>query len=96
MAKQQTRKSAKGADKQGASEANQPARKDERQPRRRQPRPRSGPAAAATLSGAAAEQPTASAENSHLSITGNEALEQSTQQPRSESQGAATGVCRQS
>ena len=42
MAKQQSRKPAKDADKIGASEANQPARKGEHQPRQREPRTRSG------------------------------------------------------
>jgi biotin operon repressor len=88
MAKQQTRKSARDANKRGASEANRPTRKDEHQPRRRNPRPRSGPTAAATASEATAELPEVTAENSPLSITNNEALEQSTQQPRSGSQDA--------
>jgi hypothetical protein len=59
MAKQQTRKPAKGADKIGASEAKQPTRKDEHQPRQRKPPTRSGRAAVETSS-AAAELPKAS------------------------------------
>jgi len=58
MAKQQSRKPAKDADKIGASEANQPTRKGEHQPRQRKPRTRSGRAAAETNS-AAAELPKA-------------------------------------
>jgi hypothetical protein len=42
MAKQQSRKPAKDADKIGASEANQPTRKGEHQPRQRKPRTRVG------------------------------------------------------
>ena len=49
MAKQQSRKPTKDADKIGASEANQPTRKGEHQPRGRKPRTRSGRAAAETL-----------------------------------------------
>ena len=61
MARQQSRKPAKDADKIGASEANQPTRKGEHQPRQRKPRTRSGRAAAETNS-AAAELPKASVE----------------------------------
>ena len=61
MAKQQSRKPTKDADKIGASEANQPTGKGEHQPRGRKPRTRSGRAAAETNS-AAAELPKASLE----------------------------------
>ena len=59
MAKQQSHKPTKDADKIGASEANQPTRKDEHKLRQRKPRTRSGRAAAETNS-AAAELPKAS------------------------------------
>src|SRR5215469_6618896 len=59
MAKQQSRKPTKDADKIGAGEANQPTRKDEHQPRQRKPRTRSGRATAETNS-VAAELPKAS------------------------------------
>ena len=68
MAKQQTRRSARDVNKLGTSEATQPPRKDEHQPRQRKPRTRSGRAAAETNS-AAAELPKASVKNSALSIT---------------------------
>ena len=67
MAKQQTSKPTKGADKIGASEANQPTRKDEHQPRQRKPRARSGRAAVETNS-AAAELPKASVKNSAIRL----------------------------
>src|SRR6516162_4956785 len=50
MARQQSRKPAKDANKIGASEATQPPRKGERQPRGCKPRTRSGRAAAETNS----------------------------------------------
>ena len=68
MANEQTRKPAKDADKLGTSEPTQPPRKDERQPRGRKPRTRSGRAAVETNS-AAAELPKDSVKNSALSIT---------------------------
>ena len=67
MAKQQSRKPTKDADKIGASEATQPLRKDEHEPRQRKPRTRSGRAAAETNS-AAAELPKASVKNSAIRL----------------------------
>lgn len=78
MAKQQTCKPTKI----GASEATQPPRKGEHQPRQRKPRTRSGRAAAATNSAAAAELPKATVKNSALSITNNEPPERAAK-PRS-------------
>jgi len=82
MAKQQSRKPAKDADKIGASEANQPTRKGEHQPRQRKPRTRSGRAAA--------ELPKASVKNSARSITSNEPPEKAALQPSPRSKGADT------
>ena len=81
MANQQTRKPAKDADKLGTSEPTQPPRKDERQPRGRKPRTRSGRAATETNS-AAAELPKASVKNSALSITNDERPEKAALQPK--------------
>ena len=71
MAKQQSRKPAKDINKLDTSEANQPTRRGEHQPRQRKPRTRSSRAAVETNS-AAAELPKASAKNSALSITNDE------------------------
>jgi hypothetical protein len=81
MAKQQSRKPAKDADKLGTSEPTQPPRKDERPPRGRKPRTRLGRAAAETNS-AAAELPKDSVKNSAVSITNDEPPERAAQ-PRS-------------
>jgi hypothetical protein len=89
MAKQQSRKPAKDADKIGASEANQPTRKGEHQPRQCKPRTRSGRAAAETNS-AAAELPKASVKNSARSITSDEPPEKAALQPSPRSKGADT------
>jgi hypothetical protein len=89
MAKQQTRKPTKGADKIGASEANQPTRKAEHQPRQRKPRTRSGRTAAETNS-AAAELPKASVKNSALSITNDERPEKTALKPKHRSKDADT------
>jgi hypothetical protein len=67
IAKQQSRKPTKDADKIGASEASQPTRKGEHQPRQRKPQTRSGRAAAETNS-AAAELPKASVKNSAIRL----------------------------
>jgi len=90
MAKQQSRKPTKDADKIGASEANQPTCKGEHQPRGRKPRTRSGRAAAETNSAAAAELPKATVENSALSITNNEPSEKAALKPKPRSKGADT------
>jgi len=90
MAKQQTRKPAKDVNKLGTSEATQPPRKDEHQPRERRPRTRSGRAAAETNSAAAAERPKASVKNSVLSITNNEPPEKAALRPKPRSGGADT------
>ena len=82
MAKQQSRKPAKDADKIGASEANQPTRKGEHQPRGRKPRTRSGRAPAGTNSPAAAELSGASAKNSSLSIANEEPPGKAALQPK--------------
>ena len=89
MAKQQSRKPTKDADKIGASEANQPTRKDEHQLRQRKPRTRSGRAAAETNS-AAAELPKDSVKNSALSITNDERPEKTALKPEPRSKGADT------
>ena len=89
MAKQQSRKPAKDANKIGANEANQPTRKGEHQPRQRKPRTRSGRAAAETNS-AAAELPKASVKNSALSITNDERPEKTALKPKPRSKGADT------
>jgi len=88
MAKQQTRKPAKDVNKLGTSEATQPPRKDEHQPRERRPRTRSGRAATETNSAAAAELPKASVKNSALSITNNEPSEKAALRPKPRSEGA--------
>ena len=90
MAKQQSRKPTKDADKIGASEANRPIRRDERQPRGRKPRTRSGRAAAETNSAAAAELSKASGGNSVLSIPNNERLEKAALRPKPRSKSADT------
>ena len=90
MAKQQSRKPTKDADKIGASEANQPTRKDEHKLRQRKPRTRSGRAAAETNSTAAAELPKASVKNSVLSITNDERPEKAALQPKPRSKGGDT------
>ena len=87
MAKQQSRKPTKEADKIGASE---PARKGEHQPRQRKPRTRWGRAAAETNSTAAAELPKASVKNSVLSITNDERPEKAALQPKPRSKGGDT------
>ena len=89
MAKQQSRKPTKDADKIGAGEANQPTRKDEHQPRQRKPRTRSGRATAETNS-VAAELPKASVKNSALSITNDERPENAALKPKPRSKGADT------
>ena len=89
MAKQQSGKPAKDADKLGTSEPTQPPRKDERQPRGRKPRTRSGRAAVETNS-AAAELPKASVKNSALSITNDERPEKTALKPKPRSKGADT------
>ena len=89
MAKQQSGKPAKDADKLGTSEPTQPPRKDERQPRGRKPRTRSGRAAVETNS-AAAELSGASAKNSALSITNDERPEKTALKPKPRSKGADT------
>jgi len=89
MAKQQTSKPTKGADKIGASEANQPTRKGEHQPRQRKPQTRLGRAAAET-NAAAAELPKASVENSAPSITNDERPEKAALKPKPRSKGADT------
>jgi hypothetical protein len=89
MAKQQSRKPTKDADKIGAGEANQPTRKDEHQPRGRKPRTRSGRAAAETNS-ATAELPKTSVKNSALSITNDERPEKTALKPKPRSKGADT------
>ena len=90
MAKQQTRKPAKDADKLGTSEATQPPRKDERQPRGRKPRTRSGRAAAETNSAAATELSEVSAKNSAGSIANDERPEKTALKAKSRSKGAVT------
>jgi hypothetical protein len=90
MSKQQSRKLSQDVNKLGASEATQPPRKDEQQPRGRKPRTRSGRAATATASAAAADLPKASAENSALSITNDEPPEKTALQPKPRSKGANT------
>ena len=87
MAKQQTRKSAKDANKLGTSEATQPPRKEEPQPRGRKPRTRSGRAPAGTNSPAAAELSGASAKNSSLSIANEEPPGKAALQPKPRSRG---------
>ena len=89
MARQQTRKPAKDVNKLGTSEATQPPRKDEHQPRERRPRTRSGRAAAETTS-TAAELPKASVQTSALSITNNEPPEKAALRPKPRSGGADT------
>jgi hypothetical protein len=89
MAKQQSRKPTKDADKIGASEANQPTRKGVHQPRQRKLRTRSGRGAAETNS-AAAELPKASVKNSALSITNDERPEKAALKPKPRSKGADT------
>jgi hypothetical protein len=90
MATPQTRKSAKDANKRGASVAHQPTPQDERKPRRRKPRPQSGPIAAATISEVAAELPGASAENRAVLITDNKPPQKASLQPKPHSEGADT------
>jgi hypothetical protein len=90
MAKQQTRKSAKDANKLDTSEVTQPPRTDEHQPRGRKPRTRSGRAAAETNSAAAAELPKASVRNSTPSITSDERPEKTALKAKSGSKGAVT------
>ena len=89
MARQQTRKPAKDVNKLGTSEATQPPRKDEHQPRERRPRTRSGRAAAETNS-TAAELPKASVKNSALSITNDERPEKTALKPKPRSTGEDT------
>jgi hypothetical protein len=84
MAKQQSRKPTKDADKIGASAAKQPTRKGEHQRRGRKPRTRSRPAAAETNSPAAAELSEAGA----LSITNDERPEKTALKPKPRSKGA--------
>src|SRR6516225_9672368 len=91
MAKQQTRKPAKDVNKLGTSEAIQPLRKDEHEPRQRKPRTRSGRAAAETNS-AAAELPKASVKNRALSITHDERPEKTALKPKPRSKGADTAL----
>ena len=87
MARQQTRKPAKAANKLRTSEDTQPPRKTDHQPRQRKPRTRSGRATAETNS-AAAELPKASVKNSALSITNNEPSEKAALRPKPRSEGA--------
>ena len=91
MAKMQTRKPAKGADKVSINEADTSARKSQRQPRRRATR--AGSVAAVELAGTVASAATAAsqgaAQNAALSVTGNEALEQSALPSESELQSAS-------
>jgi hypothetical protein len=89
MAKQQTRKPTKDADKIGASEATQPTRKGEHQPRQRKS-PTQSRRAAAETSSAAAELPKASVKNSALSITNDERPEKTAPKPKPRSKGAET------
>ena len=89
MAKQQSRKPAKDVNNLGTSEATQPPRKGEHQPRGRKPRTRSGRAAAETNS-AAAELPKASVKNRALSITHDERPEKTALKPKPRSKGAVT------
>ena len=89
MAKQQTRKPAKDVNKLGTSEAIQPLRKDEHEPRQRKPRTRSGRAAAETNS-AAAELPKASVKNSAVSITNDQRPEKAALKPKPRSKDADT------
>jgi Protein of unknown function (DUF3489) len=90
MAKTQTRKPAKGADKVNINKADKPAHKGQRQPRGG--RPRAGLVPAAVLAdtvagtGAAASEP--AAENSTPSITNNKAVGQSALQSEPGSQRA--------
>ena len=90
MAKQQSRKPTKDADKIGAREDTQPPRKDEHPPRGRKPRTRLGRAAAETDSAASAELPKASVKNSARSITSDEPPEKAALQPSPRSKGADT------
>jgi hypothetical protein len=90
MAKEQSRKPTKGADKIGASEANQPTRKGVHKPRQRKPRTRSGRAAAETNLAAAPELPKGSVKNSALSITNDERPEKTALKPKPRSKGADT------
>ena len=94
MAKTHTRKPAKDADKVSSNEADAPARKGQRLPRRRARRV--GSVAAAVLADTAAgTAPAVSepvAENSTLSIINNAALEQSALQPEPGSQGRSASA----
>jgi len=74
MAKQQTSKQAKSAAKVDSGGANNPARKGERQPRRRSPRARVGSVVALKIDEAAATTalPVAIADHSPVSATNNE------------------------
>jgi hypothetical protein len=76
MAKQQTSKQAKSAAKVDSGGANNPARKGERQPRRRSPRARAGSVAALQIDEAAAATtlPETGAENNAASTTNNQRL----------------------
>lgn len=90
MAKQQSGKPTKDVNKLGTSEATQPTRKDEHEPRGRKPRTRSGRDAAKTNSAAAAELPKASLKNNALSITNDERPEKAALKPKPRSKGADT------
>jgi hypothetical protein len=87
--KQQSRKPAKDVNKLGTGEATQPSREDEHQPRGRNPRTRSGRAAAETNS-TAAELPKASVKNRAPSITNDERPEKTDLKPKPRSKGADT------
>ena len=94
MAKQQTSKQAKSAAKVDSGGANNPARKGERQPRRRGPRARVGSVVALKIDEAAATTalPVAIADHSPMSATNNELPTQTAPQsgPGSKGVDAAT------
>ena len=90
MAKQQTSKQAKSAAKVDSGGANNPARKGERQPRRRSPRARVGSVVALKIDEAAATTalPVAIADHSPVSATNNELPAQAAAQSGPGSKGA--------
>jgi Protein of unknown function (DUF3489) len=92
MANKQTRKQPKNLAQADTGEANEPARKGKREPRRRDPRARSGSVVQSNPADAATALPEANAENSAVTTTNDESLEQAASQSEPKSEGAAAAA----